>query len=209
MKKAKSEYIPVFPGDRVFIRLSSHHENPEFEAVVREVRPRLGFINRGRTKQNPLIQVEKAGGEIDHLDAAWVVKVLERPKRPSALPFNIFKTFSRISSVRTRKGTAQGSLDILAEYFLRQATFHIPHAIDGEKLHRLFEKQRPGLVKKYGGCAVRVHIKPFRRWVLQNASRNLETTAELTKRKTQFNRNMEELYWESVEAEMDREFGFE
>jgi hypothetical protein len=94
--------------------------------------------------------------------------------------------FEMYAQFRTsRKGIWCGSLIEMILKIICQ--MNLPYRpIHKTRIHQLFEKQRPGLLKRMEGNCIVVRCKPFKKWVRRNVLRFLQTKkeehAELMKR---------------------------
>lgn len=202
-------YVYVAPGDVVTLKKDYPFflSLPKGELKVVAVKYRYGTVGGGNIRQAPLLTLENLEtGETRHLDNSFIDQVVRREPVPVGLPLNIFrdemKCHKEIPLFRTgEKGIWCGPLVTLVRAVLATLPLRFLQDIDPKKVLALYEKQRRGLVRK-DRWAFLVHIKPFRRWVQQNANRVLKTAAQLHKEKTKFNRTLEADYWAGCEEEL-------
>jgi len=207
--KRNRDLIQVFAGDVVLVEnLPTFDRGLKLEVFVTKVTTRYGGY--GKIQTAPLIRAVFTGDEKEiSFDNSYVSKIISHGQRLPGPPENVVKEMVSKSSgrgIRTkRSGIWCGPLQTLAEHVLANVEFHIPHFVNGEKLFKLYNKQRAGLVKK-GHGAHWVRKKVFAKWVRANATKILWTTRELNVRETERNSSYANAYWADVKRETDEEF---
>lgn len=190
----------VFPGDTVVV--GGFSENNPRTAEVVEVRKRYGKVSGGRHAVSPLLLVKYTDGSAEYLDNAYVRSVTKRSTAPYKKT-NIYKTRSSINSTSMEhKGAVKiGRLGILFEVALSKLPYEIDREVNYKKLVATYEKDGcPGLIWFEDPVGYRHHVnwKPFIKWVRQNWSRLLVTTAELHALETRKNEQYAKEYFESL-----------
>jgi hypothetical protein len=200
----RSDYIHVNVGDVIGAYFDICGGGGLVGRVI-DVKKRYALINHGTTRQNPLVTVVIANGDIEHFDNSFVAVVFKRAEKRQN-PRNIFRDSfggpEMWNEVRIlgRKSVIRGTLMELAVLFLAQMNISLEREIDTKKLKVLFDKQKPGVVY-YNGGFYWVNKKAFGRWVKKNATKICKNTKQLQAASTRG----EQYYWDFVEEE-DSEF---
>jgi hypothetical protein len=184
-----------------------------FEVI--EVVRRYGTVDKGKTRQRPIIYLRGLKtGKIEFCDNGFVVEVIERRTLPVGLPENYFRnlvyewdTFYE----KKGRGVWTGNLGNMIAAVMATLPMRLPRpTCDIDRLCELYMKQRAGFigVPDFGDLEdlrddprVTVHIKPFRQWVRKNASRLMVTVTELEERATERETRYEQDYWNGLEAD--------
>jgi hypothetical protein len=114
--------------------------------------------------------------------------------------FSIKDGFWRTS----KKGVWQGTLGGMTVSILSTLSIELTRPLNLRRLRELYFKQCRGMIghDSLGGIIVRV--KPFRRWIKQNASKILMTVAEMDRHETEIQKMWEDEYRLDFEEDMRR-----
>jgi hypothetical protein len=179
--------LPISVGDRV--RVEFFFGNPGDDVLtgkVLNIERRYGHGHSGNFKRvNPLITLVVDGNnEIQHMDQQFVKQVLEPYRGPRRPNQNIFRGAPEKFSATwepLKRGLWRGDLPTMVRRVLAAHHAMITQPLDERKLIALFRKDAAGLVDVRFLCPTILTVKadPFKRWVKQNYSKFLATTAEL------------------------------
>ncbi len=190
----KKNLVPVSVGNLVRA-VFYHYTNPEEReriGVVTKIKRRYGH-HGSFTRTSPLLYVQVEGSEeLEIFDQSFVVEVMKRgQKNFRSYPENVFRTdgMGDLGYWRPlKRGVWMGTLLGLTCRVLAGLPFQITHPLDEDKLNSLFTKSGLSYVGEHR--LFKIKSEPFKRWVKQNYSKFLCTTAELDAVETKVNREL-------------------
>jgi len=208
------KHLAVGVGDVVIANFDSICGGPERKVKVTGVEKRYGRTNGTGNYMRPLVNGHNTEtGKLEHFDVSFVKKIIERAPAPVPELKNIYRDCRRAiknsgpDNIDVRRSTCRGGLCAIAVYFLAKLPFLIDRPIHEERLRYLWQKQSPGLVSEEF-FIITVRKKAFGRWIRQNWTRILTTSAELHAAGTEHNlqaAQMMDAYLERMMAE-DHDF---
>lgn len=178
----------------------SRSEPPQLVRVI-SVKERLTRYNHGRIPGSPLVTavpIDADGnvtGEQVRFDNGYVVEMVRMaPYRSPRQRRNIFAERPVHSAIvmTSQRNVWFGPLGSLVQRVFQSMWWaDLRYPVNHERLEELFWKTTPGLVESVRGQYIRVHRKPFEKWVRKNAHRLICTKAEETRIETEHQTNWE------------------
>ncbi|HVQ37145.1 MAG TPA: hypothetical protein VMS31_06415 [Pyrinomonadaceae bacterium] len=149
------------------------------EDIVGAVVKRQGRYGR-RGGGSPTLKCMDLRGNEFFAAQCWAVEILVRSPDYGRRTVNIFAQDRSRDGLRpVRRGIMEGSLGGLVKYYLGGLHRELTRPLDSGRMRRLFNKQKPGLVRRCPRGRLQVRIKTFRAWVRRNAERLLVPAARL------------------------------
>jgi hypothetical protein len=173
---------------------------------VLEVKERFVHYSGGHKAGRLVTYRDTATSEVSRCDEAYATAIIHRPKGRRRRKVNRFANMRNSCLVsHPRRGVIQGGLPELVSYVLGGLPLELDMPLCEERVNELYARQgRPGHIPGSGHgfnyrVNYRVRIKPFKSWVRRNASRLLETRAEVDARNSQLEREYADSYYRWVE----------